>query len=94
MQYNFSPQDEGCNKMTYLVQNFSHEIQEVGRHIKATKKIYSWKFDVCMDKNSYIKDNCLDRSWNKFEVIMIDSLVTKKKTVRVNDIELLVDEYW
>ena len=94
MENNLVSQQPTGQKMTYLVQNFSHNIQEVGKHIKATKKIHTWKFDVCMSKDSYLKDNCLDKKWKSFEVIVIDSIVTKKKTVRVNDQDLLKDEHW
>ena len=69
-------------------------MQEVGRHFKSTKKIYTWKFDARMGSDSYVKDNCLGKKWRCFEVTMIDSVVSQKKTVRVNGKDLLVDEYW
>ena len=66
----------------------------MGKHIKGSKKILSWKFDVRMSDDSYIKDNCLDKNWRSYEVVLVDSLVTKKKSVRVNDKDLLVEEFW
>ena len=81
-------------KMTYWVQNFSHDVQEIGKHIKGSKKMFTWRFDVRMSDDSFIKDNCLDRNWRSFEVVVIDSLVSKKKSVRVNDTDLLVEEFW
>ena len=80
--------------MTYWVQNFHYDVQEVGSIIKASKKIFTWKFDVRMSDDSYIKDNGLDKNWRNYEVVLVDSVVSKKKSVRVNNKDLLVEEFW
>ena len=47
-----------------------------------------------MSDDSYIKDNCLDKNWRNYEVVLVDSVVSKKKSVRVNNKDLLVEEFW
>ena len=75
----------GVQKMTYWVQNLSRDLQHVGKHIKSTKKVYTWDFDVRMSDNSYIKEGGLDKKWRSIKVVVIDSTVSKKRTVKVND---------
>ena len=47
-----------------------------------------------MSDDSYIKDNGLDKNWRNYEVVLVDSVVSKKKSVRVNNKDLLVEEFW
>ena len=47
-----------------------------------------------MAENSYIKEGGLDKTWKTVEVRMIDSVISKKKTICVNDKELLSKEVW
>ena len=66
----------------------------MGKFISTTKVAYTWDFDVRMGDDSYLQEGKLGKTWKHVRVEMHDSLLTKKKTIRINDKELVSKEVW